>query len=371
MSDSPQPRLAELIARAIDADGHPPFSDGALVAVAQGRAAVQWLDSAAAIVTEGASFDGVTLPPPVAEFVVDPDARRAGQGTRMFHRLAAAASGDLLFWAHGDHPGARAIAARHGATPARRLLRMMAELPRPPRSPVPNLPNNTPLPKRRSFGPIRSEFAQLPEETAQISVISEGGTGIGPEGGTGSEGGTGRDGGRDTAAVGTAMAGEIAVTIRGFDPDRDADAWVALNARAFARHPEQGAITRTDLATLMGEPWFDRDDLLVAEQGGRMVAFCWLKTAVGSESSREGETGELYAVGVDPDSQRTGLGRLVVATGLERLAARGIRTAHLYVEGDNAAAIALYDSFGFATSDVDVQYLWRNAPARRIHKHTL
>ena len=44
--------------------------------------------------------------------------------------------------------------------------------------------------------------------------------------------------------------------------------------------------------------------------------------------------------------------------GMARLASRGIRTAHLYVEGDNALALRLYRGFGFTDRSVDIQYRW-------------
>ena len=42
--------------------------------------------------------------------------------------------------------------------------------------------------------------------------------------------------------------------------------------------------------------------------------------------------------------------------GFARLASRGIRIAALYVESDNAAAVALYRSLGFNDHSVDIQY---------------
>lgn len=41
-----------------------------------------------------------------------------------------------------------------------------------------------------------------------------------------------------------------------FEAERDAEDWVAVNAAAFADHPEQGALRREDLDARIAEPWF-------------------------------------------------------------------------------------------------------------------
>ena len=46
-----------------------------------------------------------------------------------------------------------------------------------------------------------------------------------------------------------------AFVVRPFAPGRDEDAWVAVNAAAFAHHPEQGSLTRADLEQRMGQPY--------------------------------------------------------------------------------------------------------------------
>jgi len=131
---------------------------------------------------------------------------------------------------------------------------------------------------------------------------------------------------------------------------QDDDEWVALNARAFEHHAEQGSVTRTDLTELIGEEWFNADDfLLLRDDGARIVGYCWLKI--------EGAAGEFYVVGIDPDRQGEGFGRRLTVAGLARLRERGVTDAHLYVEGDNLAAVSLYQSLGFARDAVDIQYL--------------
>jgi mycothiol synthase len=136
--------------------------------------------------------------------------------------------------------------------------------------------------------------------------------------------------------------------IDAFRPGTDEAAWLALNTRAFASHPEQGAVSRADLDVLVAEPWFDADDFLVLRDGDAMIGYCWLKVEHG--------IGEFYVVGVSPDRQGEGLGRRLVEAGLSRLAARGIRISSLYVEADNEPAVRLYRSFGFDDHSIDIQY---------------
>ncbi|MEP7090662.1 MAG: mycothiol synthase [Nocardioidaceae bacterium] len=142
--------------------------------------------------------------------------------------------------------------------------------------------------------------------------------------------------------------------VRAFEVGRDEDAFLALNAEAFAHHPEQGSMTRADLDERAAEPWFDPAGFLVAERDGRLVGFHWTKVHTESEPA----FGEVYVVGVSPSAQGGGLGRRLTLAGLEHLAARGLDEVILYVEADNAPAVAVYARLGFthAPEDTHVQY---------------
>jgi mycothiol synthase len=141
------------------------------------------------------------------------------------------------------------------------------------------------------------------------------------------------------------------VMIDSFVPGADDDAWVALNARVFAGHPEQGRLTVDDLHARMAETWFDADDFLVArDSGGAMIGYNWLKIEPAPEP------GEIYVIGVDREHAGMGLGRALMQRGLARLTARGCTSAALYVEEDNSPAVPLYRSLGFTDYTVDVQY---------------
>ncbi|OIH98023.1 MULTISPECIES: mycothiol synthase [unclassified Curtobacterium] len=135
---------------------------------------------------------------------------------------------------------------------------------------------------------------------------------------------------------------------RAGDPADEAD-WLALNAAAFAHHPEQGRMTLDDLHAREADAWFDGDDLLLLrDAAGRLAGSCWLKVEDG--------IGEFYAVAVRPDLQGQRLGGVLMRAGTARLTGRGLTAAALYVEGDNEPALALYRRAGFTQHAIDVQY---------------
>ncbi|MEV7973940.1 mycothiol synthase [Cellulomonas sp. NPDC089187] len=140
------------------------------------------------------------------------------------------------------------------------------------------------------------------------------------------------------------------ITLRAFEPGRDESAWLALNSAAFAHHPEQGRMTRTDLDAREAEPWFDPAGFVLAESEGRLLAAGWTKVPPGADE------GEIYVLGVHPAAQGRGLGRLLTDWMLNHLAGRGLRTAVLYTEGDNTPAIRTYRRAGFERSAAHVVY---------------
>jgi mycothiol synthase len=142
------------------------------------------------------------------------------------------------------------------------------------------------------------------------------------------------------------------LTIRTFVPGQDEAAWLAVNAAAFASHPEQGALTAADLAERMAEPWFDPAGFFVAERDGVMVGFHWTK-------QHEDRLGEVYVLGVAPAGHRQGIGQALLLTGLAHLRRRGNTTVELYVEAASGPAVALYSGYGFTTATRDVMYAQR------------
>ncbi|WP_328682040.1 mycothiol synthase [Streptomyces sp. NBC_01261] len=140
------------------------------------------------------------------------------------------------------------------------------------------------------------------------------------------------------------------VTVRTFAPGVDDAAWLAVNAAAFAHHPEQGSLTQGDLDDRKSEAWFDPSGFFLAERDGDLVGFHWTKVHA------EEQLGEVYVVGVLPGAQGGGLGKALTTIGLRHLASQGLPTAMLYVDADNKAAVSVYERLGFTTYETDLMY---------------
>jgi mycothiol synthase len=251
-----------------------------------------------------AHVDGGDPDDVVVELGVAPPARRQGLATAIAREIRADPAvrpGHARVWAHGERPGAAELAGALGLHRDRELwmMRRPADAdPLPPGKPVEGV----------SIGPLR----------------------------------VGQD-----------------------EPDV-----VTVNARAFAWHPEQGAMTVDDVRRREQEPWFDAAGFLLAREDGtgrpsgaeldpagtgRLLGFHWTK--VHPDGARDGgPVGEVYVVGVDPDAQGRGLGGALTLAGLHHLAGRGLDEVVLYVEADNAPAVATYRRLGFAVDATDVSF---------------
>jgi mycothiol synthase len=157
----------------------------------------------------------------------------------------------------------------------------------------------------------------------------------------------------------------VGVHVEPFRPGRDEAAWLGVNARAFAAHPEQGSWTAEDVRLREQEPWFDPEGFLLAwrgdpADGGQLLGSHWTKVHPAGDGADE-PIGEVYVLGIDPGAQGMSLGRALTDLGLAHLRVRGLGEVLLYVDEDNAAAVRLYESRGFRRFAVDVS--WRRSPA--------
>jgi mycothiol synthase len=145
------------------------------------------------------------------------------------------------------------------------------------------------------------------------------------------------------------------IEARSFIPGTDNEAWLAVNNRAFAGHPEQGGWVEATLRRRMAEQWFDPAGFVLAFDDEGLAGFCWTKVHPAAPGADE-QLGEIFVIGVDPSRHGTGLGRALTVAGLASLAERGLRTGMLFVDGANEPAVGLYRSLGFETVRSDRAY---------------
>lgn len=283
--------VAALVAAADRHDGIAPLNEDALLSLTAPAGERHLLHRSA---------DGALVGYAVADrhghgqAVVAPAARGHGLGRALVSSLPEVDA----WWSFGDLPAARALATGLGLSPIRELLIMSRDL---DAHPVPS-----PEPNPHNVSQTASRVSQRPSTTI-----------------------------RDTPWV-----------LRPFVDD-DLDALLAVNAAAFAHHPEQGSLDRDAFALRAAAGWFHREDLIVAELDGELVGFHWTK--------RHGDgVGEVYVLAVAPAHEGKGLGRRLLRAGLTHLADRGCREVILYVDGAEEGPVHLYesDSFGVRRRDV-------------------
>ena len=129
--------------------------------------------------------------------------------------------------------------------------------------------------------------------------------------------------------VGSLVDGRLRamVTHAAFRPHEDEERYWAAYAQFIASAVYDGA-----------------RDLFVRAPDGRGAAACtiWFDTVNG--------VGLFEPVATHPDFQRMGLGKAVMAEGMRRMRAAGMRSAVLGFDPNNVAARALYKSLGFGAA---------------------
>jgi mycothiol synthase len=239
-----------------------------------------------------------------AELVVHPKHRRRAIGRRLVDELLSdVPDGRLRLWAHGQHPGAAALAERAGFVRARALWQMR-----------------------------RSLLAPLPSVELPAGVTVR------------------------TFEVGMDEEEWTALNNRAFAGHPEQSAWSVDEVRIREREPwfdPAGFFLAEKDSRLVGFHW-------TKVHGGTDDAAPLVGSSARSSHGHGHEPiGEVYVVGVDPSMRGSGLGRALTVAGLRHLRGRGLTQAMLYVDESNTSAIRLYESLGFVHWDTDVSYARR------------
>jgi mycothiol synthase len=235
-----------------------------------------------------------------AELVVHPAHRGRGLGRALVEAtLAESPDGRLRLWAHGDHPGAGALAASLGFRQSRALWQLR-----------------------------RSLYAALPAVELPAGVAVR------------------------TFVPGCDEDDWLRVNAAAFAGHPEQGSWTIDDLHRREREPwfdAAGFFLAERDGRLVGFHW-------TKVHGGEGEHHPHPDGPHAHEGHGHDPIGEVYVVGVDPAEQGSGLGRALTLVGLRHLRQRGLPDAMLYVEADNATAIRLYTSLGFTRWETDVMF---------------
>ena len=120
-----------------------------------------------------------------------------------------------------------------------------------------------------------------------------------------------------------------------------------IQNRSFANTWGYSPNTVKDITYLTGLPSCSLEDIIMAWDADRPIAYCWTKIKPGEDEAVGRGKGRIYMLGVDLDWRGRGMGKQVLLSGLSHLKSKGIRIVELTVDSENKAACALYRSVGF------------------------
>ncbi|GAA5170254.1 mycothiol synthase [Pseudonocardia eucalypti] len=286
-------QVQELLAAATAEDGTAPIGEGALLA----PDAVHLFTIDDDRLTGYATLDLANPDEAVGELAVHPGARRQGIGRVLVNALIEQAKPRALrIWAHGEHPGAKALAQTLGFQQVRELWQMRRSL-ATPELPEVRLTEGVAL---RTFRPGRDESEFLRVNNAAFDWHPE-------------------QGGWSLDQV----------------KQRENEPW--FDPEGFFL-----AVEATDPDRLLGFHW---------------TKVHTAPERIGADTrSADASLGEVYVVGVDPAQQGRKLGAALTLAGLRHLRDRGLSDVMLYVEADNAPAVRVYRNLGFEHYHTDAAF---------------
>lgn len=315
-------QVLELLDDVREHDGVEAFSEAFVRGIRQDRGHEH------AVAFEGDQVVGVVGidPDRVVEIAVLPSRRHNGVATKLFDAMARdlGITGCIDVWAHGDGAGAQRFVETLDARRCRELLKMAVKC--------------APGSERAQSFTKGDEDARKKAEEQGIEVLT------------------------------------YTESVERFGEEATDEEWVRVNNEAFAWHPEQGGLSIEQLHEARDTKWFDPDGVWMLWQfdencsyervgiqvdGGeyRCVGFHWTKIPVSERAKDAGErAGEVYVVCLADEARGRKLGGAITLIGMGSLLRDGAGVIELYVEGDNAPAVATYKRLGFEVVHTDVVY---------------
>jgi len=128
----------------------------------------------------------------------------------------------------------------------------------------------------------------------------------------------------------------------------EADRLTALQNRCFAGSWGFNPNTVAEIVYWLNMSGCAPDDVIMVYFQDTPVGYCWTRLDPAKDKAGANDKGLIHMLGVDPDFRKQGIGSIALAAGISYLKGQGVKTVMLTVDGQNPAALALYESAGFS-----------------------
>ena len=134
--------------------------------------------------------------------------------------------------------------------------------------------------------------------------------------------------------------------IRRLEPD-EADKLTLIQNRAFADSWGFNPNTPDEIKYRINLSSCSPENILMAYLKNDPIGYCWTRIMLEDNPAAGGMKGEIHMLGVDPAYRKKGIGRNVLLAGLADLKSKGVTIVELTADGEEPAALGLYESVGF------------------------
>ena len=131
----------------------------------------------------------------------------------------------------------------------------------------------------------------------------------------------------------------------------EADRLTALQNRCFAGSWGFNPNTVAEIVYWLNMSGCAPDDVIMVyfqDTPDTPLGYCWTRLDPAKDKAGANDKGLIHMLGVDPDFRQKGIGSIALAAGIAYLKGQGVKTVMLTVDGQNPAALALYESAGFS-----------------------
>ena len=128
----------------------------------------------------------------------------------------------------------------------------------------------------------------------------------------------------------------------------EADRLTALQNRCFAGSWGFNPNTVAEIVYWLNMSGCAPDDVIMVYFQNTPLGYCWTRLDPAKDKAGAKDKGLIHMLGVDPDFRQKGIGSIALAAGIAYLKGQGVKTVMLTVDGQNPAALALYESAGFS-----------------------